>query len=169
MYSDIPEYEQKLVRLQEELRVKVRLAEENDGKLEDPTKCRRWRELGGEDLDDEQLSAKINVHIQRLSKNKEMMLDREISLEEITVFDAIKSYPAIRKLNDHKRKASKITCSMMAIVSELSMYQATALKLEKENEQQEGLLKLAHVFVIDGKPPSEKALKTTVSRETWQL
>jgi len=169
LYRDTPEYEKRLIQLQGELLIEVKQGEENSGKLEDPTECERWRELGGEDPDDEQLSAKINILLQRLSENKEMLLDREISLEEITEHmdesaremrvATIKTHPAIKKLNDLRRKTSDITRSMMALVSELSMYQATALKLEEDKEQQEESLKNAREFVSNGKPPSEEAFK----------
>ena len=50
-----------------------------------------------------------------------------------------------------------ITRKMMAAVSELSMYQASAIKLEQEKEEKETLLDLATQKVQQGLPPTDDA------------
>lgn len=52
--------------------------------LEDPSNESRWRELKGEDPDQEALEAKIQVLEERLNNKKEALLEKELVLEEIT-------------------------------------------------------------------------------------
>jgi hypothetical protein len=52
--------------------------------LEDPSNESRWRELRGEDPDQEALEAKIQVLEERLNNKKESLLEKELVLEEIT-------------------------------------------------------------------------------------
>ncbi len=129
----------------------------------------RWNELGGEDLDDEQLDAKINILQQRLSEGKEQLLEREVMLEEIKANTSElqlnikianeKTQPIVNRLNDYQTRLREVTRSMMALVSELSMYQAIALKLNEEKEQEEEALRYSRSLVTEGKPPSDDALR----------
>lgn len=65
-------------------------------------------------------------------------LDENIILmEKEAKLTNIKVQPTIKKLNECKYRLRDITRSMMALVSELSMYQATAIKLEEEKRGQE--------------------------------
>ena len=47
-------------------------------KLEDPGKHPIWKGLPGEDPDEEQLKAKIQVLEERLNNKKEMLLEKEL-------------------------------------------------------------------------------------------
>lgn len=115
--------------------------------LEDPKVRNGWRELNGHDLDEEQLEAKINMLLYRFGKNKDRILEKEIMIEEldenIVIMEkdvkslSTKLQPTINKLNECRYRLRDITRSMMASVSELSMYQATAIKLEEAKVGQE--------------------------------
>lgn len=53
-------------------------------RLEDPSNKDRWRELGGEDPDEEALDAKISILEERLNSKKEQLLEKELILDEVT-------------------------------------------------------------------------------------
>ena len=140
--------------------------------IESPTKTRemgRWRDLGGGDLDNEQLYAKTQILIDRLGENKEQIVEREVILEHLQSqtqllareADLIKVnvQPSIKQLNDCQSRVREVTRSMMALISELSMYQATALKLEEEKEAKQDSLTNYRALAASGQPPSLNALK----------
>lgn len=155
-------------RLKTEKRQIATLSEclENPGK---ESARSRWRDLGGEDLDEEQLFAKKEILMQRLGDGKEQLIEREVLLEELLSQNRIlendveicriKSQPTIKKLNECQARVRESTRSMMALVSELSMHQATALNLEENKETKEEQLSNARNLVSQGQPPSELALR----------
>ncbi|EGR31626.1 hypothetical protein IMG5_105660 [Ichthyophthirius multifiliis] len=113
-------------------------------KLENPENVERWRDLGGQDLDDEQLEAKIQILDERLNKKKEQIIEKDLVLEEITnisnelrdqlVNNRQNTLETSEKLNNYEIKMKKITRQMMSTIAELSVYQATIVKLLKERE-----------------------------------
>ncbi len=140
--------------------------------LENPLKApesARWRNLVGEDLDDEQLFSKKEILLQRLNDNKEYLIEKDVLFEELSSQRSflenevdicrLKTQPAIRKLNKCQSRVRDVTRSMMALVSELSMYQATALKLEEEKETKEDGLSKARKLISIGQPPSANAVR----------
>lgn len=167
--NDINNYKEKIVILEGELEIQRKQVETLSSQIEDPMHSNRWKELGGEDLDDEQLDAKINVLLQRLHEGKEQFVEREVMLEEIKSdtsqlqlsikMSSEKSQPVVKKLNDYQTRLRDVTRSMMALVSELSMYHAIALKLEEEKEEQEESLQQSRQLVEEGKAPSHEALR----------
>jgi hypothetical protein len=62
-----------------------------------------------------------------------------------------------KKINEYQARIRALTQKMMATVSELSMYQATAMKLEQEKTDKEGELKSAQERFIAGQPPTDDA------------
>jgi chromosome segregation ATPase len=140
--------------------------------LEDPLKGAtntRWRDLEGEDLDEEQLFAKKEILLQRLSDSKENLMEKEVFLEELSSqrkyleneveMCKVKSQPAIKRLNEYQSRVRDVTRSMMSLVSELSMYQATALKLEEDKEAKEDEITKARESIAKGHPPSANAVR----------
>ncbi|DBA00511.1 TPA: hypothetical protein N0F65_006415 [Lagenidium giganteum] len=79
---------------------------------------------------------------QRYHKKKEQLLEKELVLEEVTSLSNKLRVQAgerrgetlelAKKVNDFQGRIKETTRKMMAIVSELSMYQATAMKLQQE-------------------------------------
>ena len=104
----------------------------------------KWRTLGGKDLDEEQIEAKSIILLHRLSEKKEELLEKQVLLEELVTkkellereleMSRVKSLPTVKNLNEYQARVREATRRMMALVSELSMYQATALSLEDEIE-----------------------------------
>lgn len=142
--------------------------------IEDPNNFEqngRWKELGGEDLDNEQLDAKKLLLQQRLDENREQYLERDAILDDLlsqiallqTEKDSIivKGRPALKELEDCQAAARDTTRSLMALVSELSMYHATALQLEEERELKQDELSRSIESMRNGQPssiPTTKAL-----------
>ena len=178
------EEELRLVRLQAEelkrryLAARRRLPEldkeskhtvELSDKLENPQNLERWRPLDGTDLDLEQLVAKIKVLEDRLDQKREQLLEKELILEEVTSLTDKLRTQAVNKrdaakvladqLNELHGRIRDITKKMLASVSELSMYQATALRLQQEKLHREKAVEEATWRFEHGEAPSEEAVK----------
>ena len=110
--------------------------------LEDPecADMRKRRDLEGEDPDQEALNAKIQVLEERLNNKKEALLEKELVYEEVSnlaeklrtqALEGRKTTLEIaEKINEYKARTSDLSRKMLAAVSELSMFQSKALKLE---------------------------------------
>merc|ERR1712050_396760 len=106
---------------------------------------RKWRKLGGEDLDPQTLKVKITDLEERLNDKKESLLEKELILEEVTALSDKLRQQAVdgrqgtmelsQKVNVFQSRIKDVTRKMMATVSELSMHQATAHKLAKERDE----------------------------------
>lgn len=130
----------------------------------DPPRCRK---LGGMDPETEQLAAKIEVLEERLNDKKEQLLEKELVLDEVTgLSDKLRMQAAesraptldlAKKVNEYQAKIRGTTRKMMATVSELSMYQATAMKLEHQKREQQEELGEARDRLTKGFSPTEDA------------
>ena len=151
------------VEIEEQKNLKVKLCKA----IEDPSNKARWRNLEGSDLDEQQLEAKRGLLEQRISEYKEILLERSILLKETSSQTEMlrrdheersgKSSSISRKLNDEHAKVRDLTRSMMALVSELSMYQATAIKLKDDKEIQLQMILKMKENLKSGQPPNEGA------------
>lgn len=132
----MPELEQQrtlIHQLEQQLADERRETEALSTKLEDPQNTDRWRKLGGEDADMEQLAAKIQVLEDRLDGKREQLLEKELVLEEVSSLTEKLRAQAVTKraaaklladqLNDLHNRTREVTKKMLASVSELSMYQ----------------------------------------------
>jgi chromosome segregation ATPase len=137
-------------------------------KLETPgSEDERARQLGGLDPEPEQVAAKIEVLEERLNDKKEQLLEKELVLDEVSsLSDKLRMQAAesrgptldlAKKVNDYQSKIRTTTRKMMASVSELSMYQATAMKLEHQKKEQLADLDEARYRLNQGAPPTEDA------------
>eukprot|EP01006_Ploeotia_vitrea_P008854 TRINITY_DN21046_c0_g1_i1.p1 TRINITY_DN21046_c0_g1~~TRINITY_DN21046_c0_g1_i1.p1 ORF type:complete len:990 (+),score=582.58 TRINITY_DN21046_c0_g1_i1:36-2972(+) len=136
----------------------------NDGGVSAPD---RARVLQGHDPEPEQLAAKIEVLEERLNDKKEQLLEKELVLDEVTsLSDKLRAQAAesrgstldlAKRVNEYQAKIRTATRKMMAAVSELSMYQATALKLEQERKDREVQLQEARERLNRGEPPTDDA------------
>jgi len=135
--------------------------------LETPKNKDRWRELEGTDPDTEQLTTAAQTLDERLNDKKEQLLEKELVLEEVTALsDRLRKQAAegrastldlAKKVNDFQARIKSTTRKMMAIVSELSMYQATAMKLQQEKHDRNMELEDATWRLENGEPPTEEA------------
>jgi hypothetical protein len=136
--------------------------------LESPENADRWRALVGEDPDEDQLAAKIHVLEERLSDKKEQLLEKDLVLEEVTALcdklrrqaseDKAGTEQLALQLSSYQGRIRETTRKMMAIVSELSMYQATSMKLSQEHAEREMVLKDATARFDAGEAPTTEAV-----------
>lgn len=135
----------------------------------------RGRRLAGHDPTEEQLVAKLELLEERLNEKKEQLLEKELILDEVTslgdklrVQAAESRQPTLelaKRVNDYQARIRAVTRQMMATVSELSMYQATAMKLEQERGDAEDAVARAEECLRDGRPPTDDAEHEWYRRE----
>merc|ERR1711988_1426682 len=143
---EVPKYVDEVVRLRDTLTTVRRQTDELSRELENPkSSLRKHRQLGGEDLDPQALRLKIQDLEERLNDKKESLLEKELILEEVTALSDKLRQQAVdgrqgtmelsQKVNLFQAKIKDMTRKMMATVSELSMYQATAMKFQTERDE----------------------------------
>jgi len=123
--------------------------------------------LKGFDPDSDQLSTKIEVLEEKLAEKKEILFEKDLILHEVTSLgdklckqaaeNRSWTLEAAKKINEQQAQIRAITRSMMATVSELSMYQATAMKLEHQKETQMQNYDEARERMLHGDAPTEEA------------
>jgi len=168
----VPELEQEIVLLQTQLEEESALAERLSSELEAPENSKRWRKLEGKDPEPEDLAAKLQVLEERVNDKKEQLLEKDLVLEEVSNLANRLRTQALegredtlelaKRVNDFQSRIKGTTRRMMATVSELSMYQATAMKLTQENTHRDEQLQAMERNFEGGMPPSEE-----IERE-WQ-
>uniref|UniRef100_A0A7S1KQT3 Cilia- and flagella-associated protein 58 central coiled coil domain-containing protein n=1 Tax=Percolomonas cosmopolitus TaxID=63605 RepID=A0A7S1KQT3_9EUKA len=142
------------------------IAEEYSKDLENPENEERWRKLGGEIPEEDVLQEQIQQIDEQLNAKKEMLMEKNLVLQEIT-----KSSDKLRKLaitgRDHtfdlslglnqiQAKIRTQNRKMMSTLSELSVYQATSMTLEAKNKQLEIHIDKCNDRLKTGEPPSEE-------------
>jgi chromosome segregation ATPase len=162
----MPAYAEQILGLQQELAMEREMTEMLCRDLETPNNQDRWRSLEGDDPDMEQLTAKVQVLEERLNDKKEQLLEKELVLEEVSsLSDKLRKQAGegrtdtlklAKKVNDFQARIKETTRKMMATVSELSMYQATAMKLQQEKHDREVELEDSKWRVENGEPPNEE-------------
>jgi chromosome segregation ATPase len=168
----VPEVERlrsKITELELQLISEQKRTDELSTQLEDPANVDRWRPLDGTDPDMEQLQAKVKILEARLDEKREQLLEKELVLEEVsTLIDRLRSQALQRRdsaktladrLTELQGKIKDITKKMLATVSELSMYQATALRLQQEKTERYDYLEGAKWRLSHGEAPSVDAVK----------
>lgn len=157
-----------VVNLREQVSNVRKHSDELSRELENPkSSLRKWRQLGGEDLDQETLRVKIQDLQERLNDKKEALLEKELILEEVTALSEKLRNQALdgrqgtmdlsQKVNLFQSRIKDVTRKMMATVSELSMHQATAHKLQKERDEACERAILARENLENGQAPTEAA------------
>jgi hypothetical protein len=106
---------------------------------------------------------------ERLDEKKELLLEKELMLEEVTNLTVKLRNQALGKrdetlhlatrASEFQSKIRNTTRAMMALVAELSMYQATALKLQQEKHLRLGELDMCRTRTHHGEAPSLDAEK----------
>jgi len=179
LMHQIPRYDESVVSLQQQLLAARRKSEELSAALECPDNKGRWRRLEGKIPDKEELGAKISHLEERLNDKKEQLLEKELILEEVSSLSKRLQYQAsegradtlelAKRVNGYQAKIRAITRRMMATVSELSMYQASSMKLQQEKQHLVELLASAAAQVEAGLAPSEDAEREWYRMERERL
>lgn len=175
----VPLLDTDVARLQKQLFEARREAEQLSLSLEDPSNTTRWRLLEGKIPDREELAAKIQALEERLNDKKEQLLEKELILEEVTsLSDKLRLQAAegradtlelAQRVNEYQSKLRAVTRKIMATVSELSMYQASALKLGAEREELDLEVCQATERLGAGQPPTEDAEREWYRMERERL
>ena len=163
----VPIFAEEVIDLKKKLDKEKEKVENLSEMLENPGKHPKWRDLGGEDPDQEALQAKIQVLEERLNNKKESLLEKELVYEEVSnlaeklrtqALDGRKSTLEIaEKINEYKARTTELSRKMLATVSELSMFQSKALKLQQEKEEKEALIEEAMRRLQSGLPPTDNS------------
>lgn len=164
----VPRFVAEVVQLREKVAAVRRETDELSRELENPqSSLRKWRKLGGEDLDAGTLKIKIADLEERLNDKKEGLLEKELILEEVTALSDKLRMQAVdgrqgtmelsQKVNLFQSRIKDVTRKMMATVSELSMHQATAHKLEQERDYLCDTAIVARERLQEGEPPTDSA------------
>jgi len=170
---EVPVLADKVTSLKKELEHEKIKVKELSEKVEDPeANPGRIREIDTYIPDQEFLEAKIHVLEERLNSKKEGLLEKELVLEEISnlseklrkqALDGRKgTLELAEKINEFRAKTTELSRKMLATVAEVSMYQATAMKLEQEKQTKEKILEDAKERTKQGMPP------TPESEEEWE-
>jgi len=127
----------------------------------------RYRKIAGNDPSHNQLQSNIAVLSSRLTAQKEQLLEKELILEEVggltekLRLQAVEGHDITlllaKKMNSLQHQVKKVTRSMMATVSELSMYQATTIRLEGEKEALHALIAEGQRLLNEHKAPFPQA------------
>lgn len=155
--------------LEDELLAERQQTDILSNQLEDPQNVDRWRPLDGEDPTIDQLISKSRVLEDRLDTKREQLLEKELILEEVTTLTERLRVQALGRKDNAKTMADELnhlqgkirdtTKKMLASVSELSMYQATALRLQQEKTVREQAHDEAKWRYDHGEAPTEDAIK----------
>ncbi|XP_065599771.1 coiled-coil domain-containing protein 146 [Cyrtonyx montezumae] len=140
--------------------------EEMEGIFVDPTKKRRKRDLGGKDLSPPELQKKIDQLEVELVQKEEKLLETDLIYEHISqLTDRIRATAENGKqdtlllamrINELQKKIKNRTKKMMALVAELSVKQALAIKLQQEMRDKEEFLMIVSSRIDRGLPPPKE-------------
>jgi chromosome segregation ATPase len=165
---EVPKLIDEVMRLREQVGSVRKRTDELSLELENPKSVmRKWRGLGGEDLDLQTLRMKTQDLEERLNDKKEGLLEKELILEEVSALSDKLRQQAVdgrqgtmelsQKVNVFQSRIKDVTRKMMSTVSELSMYQATAHKLQFERDSSCERMMTARDQMGQGLPPTDTA------------
>ncbi|KAL0967223.1 hypothetical protein UPYG_G00249400 [Umbra pygmaea] len=133
--------------------------------LQDPVNVKRFRRLEGNDPSPVELVQKIEQLEGRLAELEEQLLEKDLTSEQVTrlsqciIAKAEKGkqdrLELTKKVNELQGRIKDSTREMMAVVSELSMRQASAIVLQQELKERELFLDTCYRRLEQGLPPSE--------------
>eukprot|EP01147_Barroeca_monosierra_P007120 gene7120-445_t len=164
LQNDKQNLEEELVASQKELSELQKQVYDFEKKLTHPDKCPRWREICKKKDDPEELEQKLFDLMKRLAEKDERSLELDLIGEETQRLckrtkqrlekRSVDATNVARTTADYKMRINQLTKKLMATVSELSMYQAQAVQLQKELEQKQDNLSIGKERLIQGLPPT---------------
>ena len=177
----VPSLDESIASLQQQLLEARDQAAELEAALESPNNKQRWRRLEGKIPEKDELVSKVNQLEERLNDKKEQLLEKNLILDEVTTLSDRLRHQAkegradtlelARKVNGYQSRLRSLTRKMMATVSELSMYQASAMKLDAEKQELEEEKAQAVVNLREGLAPTDDAARewNRLEHERMQL
>ncbi|XP_078000623.1 coiled-coil domain-containing protein 146-like [Glandiceps talaboti] len=140
---------------------------ELEKELENPNNKYRVRLLEGRDMSPSDLNSKIEELEIRLSEKEEQLLEKDLIFEQVTRLaervrnkaesGKLDTLNLAKKVNEFQARIKETTRKMMAMVSELSMNQAQAMKLQHDTKEREALLEQCYIRMEQGEAPTEEA------------
>eukprot|EP00045_Choanoeca_perplexa_P014334 m.168223 g.168223 ORF g.168223 m.168223 type:complete len:944 (+) comp16648_c1_seq22:80-2911(+) len=159
--------EQDLLNAQLDLAAVQRQVKELEETLQSPEQTDRWRVLPGKDVDPTDLEAKLAELANRLADKETQGLERDLVLAEtLKLCDRTqaqldtgrgRTLRAATSVREYQLKLEDLNRKLMAVVSELSMYQAKALQEQQQLEDLRENLATAQANMLAGKPPTDEA------------
>ncbi|XP_071082884.1 coiled-coil domain-containing protein 146-like isoform X2 [Haliotis cracherodii] len=159
-------FEQELVTMQIQLQQCQDRMLELEKDLENPYDETRVRYLEGHDPTPADIQTKVEELEMRLAEKEEQLLEKDLIFEQVNrLADRIRGKAEIgkqdtldlaKKVNDVQARIKETTRKMMALVSELSMNQANAMKLQQDLRGRETELEQCYMRMEKGDPPSEE-------------
>ncbi|RLW01963.1 hypothetical protein DV515_00007539 [Chloebia gouldiae] len=158
-----------LVRLRLQCRDKIKKLEENYG---DATNESRKQEMGGKDPSPPELLKRIEKIEAELLQKEQRLLKIDFLCENISdLTDRIRAVVEngkqdtllfARRTNELQRKINHKTQEIRALLAELSMKQALAIKLHQEIRDKEQFLRTSSMMISQGLPPPK------AEKERWK-
>jgi chromosome segregation ATPase len=174
-FPELPKIAQRVLELQKELQQAAETSGKLSAELEDPAVTERWIPLEGADQDEGALREKVELLEARLSQKREELLERELVLEEITALgDKLKDQVSADRKSTKAQSASVLrgrirdmARKIVAVVSEMSMWQSSVVRLGEEREYHAAVLRDAEERYAQGHAPTvegEKMLSRSIIR-----
>eukprot|EP00921_Rhytidocystis_pertsovi_P001539 GHVQ01002623.1.p1 GENE.GHVQ01002623.1~~GHVQ01002623.1.p1 ORF type:complete len:933 (+),score=126.79 GHVQ01002623.1:131-2929(+) len=167
LIPQVPKLVKEALELKQQLVEERNRAETLSQEFEKPSSGTLKLELPGENPDSETIHARLQILEDRLNVKKEALLEKELVLEEITTFSEKLRQKVLQgregtlhlsdKVNLFQTKLQAITTRMMATISELSLYQATSLKMESIRNEKQQQIDDARNNMLEGRPPTPNA------------
>lgn len=140
LVPEVPKLAENVKKLHETKEGVTSSVQELSTLLENPEQHPNKKNLEGEDPDQDALTAKIQVLEERLNNKKEALLEKELVYEEVSnlaeklrtqALDGRKTTLEINeKINEYRARTNDLARKLFASVSEVSMLQSKALKLQ---------------------------------------
>jgi chromosome segregation ATPase len=138
--------------------------------LQNPESNTNLRHLKSEDVAIERLNEKIGFLESRINQKKDVILQKKVVLEDLikTIGEIDQKNKSTRhedlqknsNFNRMSNEYNKLMRKVVALVSELSIFQANCIKLEHDKESFQSILKTVESNVAQGLPPlSDTELK----------
>jgi len=128
----------------------------------------RFRKIEGKDPAPKELKKKISNLEKRLQRQREQAESKEMVLRELQMLTekaqsqfeecGENTLELAKKMNELQTKEKTLTRKLMSVISELSMYQATAIQLEEDLQEKRNEFRNGQVRLSNSNPPSERAI-----------
>jgi chromosome segregation ATPase len=163
----LAQHQAEAAKLTRELEQTRKESAELSARLQSAGDRRRWRELGGTDPSLEDLQAVTHRLESQLSVRQEQLLEKGLVLEELASLAASLEKEAsgereevlgtAQRVTGLQSQLSTVTRKLMAAVSELSMWQAEAIRLRSEADALQNQVRTAKERLDEGQPPTDDA------------
>lgn len=177
-FPKMPQVAEKVLRLQKQLASERKFTEKLSVELENPSHHKNWQPLEGYDADSDRLSEQVTALEERLNEKREKLLERELVLEELNSLSENLNEKAMEgkqttnervdQVHSLQSRLQNVTKKMMSLVSELSMYQATSMKLEEQKAERQKEVEEAENRLQRGEVPSEETVYALRRKERYQ-